>query len=113
MFSIKLTKCYFELSNESNFPEITKLFHVNATYSSQNTWLYLWVKDIIDMQKIFHWSFEKLEWQLNEISEEKPWIVRVDFDFSGIKDWEQIHFSGIEYVVVVDDKIQHIEIRNK
>lgn len=65
------------------------------------------------MQKVFHKSFEKLEWKVQAIEEEKPWIVRIDFGFEWVKDWEEIVFSGIEYLVVVDGKIQHIEIRNK
>ena len=113
MNPIQLTKQYFTVSNNSDFTEIEKLFATNSTYSSQNTWLYLWVDNIIAMQTDFHKSFEKLEWKVQTIEEEKPWIVRVDFDFEWVKDGEKIVFSGIEYLVVVEGKIQHIEIKNK
>ena len=94
MTNIQIALKYFEVSNVSNFEEIEKLFHENITYSSQNTGLYLWIPDIIEMQK-------------------KLWIVRVDFEFIWLKPWEEIRFSWIEYIIVVDGKIQHIEIRNK
>jgi len=113
MNPIELTKYYFEISNKSDFYEIKKLLEPNTTYSSQNIGLYLGVDSIIDMQKKFHWSFEKLEWKILKIVEEKEWIVRIEFDFVGLKEWEDIKSSGIEYVIVLDEKIQHIEIKNK
>ena len=111
--SQNVAKKYFEVSNQSDFDEIQKLLVDTASYSSQNTGLYLWANSIIEMQKKFHWSFEKLEWRILQIYEEKPGIVYIDFDFSGIKSWVEINFSGIEYILVVDEKIQHIEIKNK
>ena len=114
MTPIETALSYFEVSNISDFDRISELFTESSTYSSQNTGLYVWIDDIIAMQKTFHNSFERLNWEIKSISEEKPWIIRVDFDFSGTKkDWEELNFSGIEYVIVVNDKIQHIEIRNK
>jgi ketosteroid isomerase-like protein len=64
MTPTQLTKHYFEVSNKSDFTEIEKLFTENATYSSQNTGLYLGIDDIVDMQRNFHRSFEKLEWKV-------------------------------------------------
>jgi len=104
---------YFEVSNQSDFEEIEKLFHENITYSSQNTGLYLWVQDILEMQKNFHGSFESLDWKILNSQEEKPGIMRVDFEFAWVKAWEEVKFIGVEYVIVVDGKIQHIEIKNK
>jgi hypothetical protein len=37
----QLINHYFEVSNESNFQEIEKLFTNSSTYSSQNTGLFL------------------------------------------------------------------------
>lgn len=113
MNSLEITKKYFQVSNKSDFSEIEKLLHTNCTYSSQNTGLYLWSQNILKMQKEFHWSFEKLVWNTREIVEEKEGIVRVAFDFLWTKNGEKISFSGIEYVIVCDGKIQHIEIKGK
>lgn len=113
MNSIAIARKYFEVSNKSDFVEIWKLLSDTTTYSSQNTWLYLWVESILEMQQEFHDSYESLKWEIQDICEENPWIVRVEFDFIGIKQWEEITFSWIEYIIVVQDKIQHIEIRNK
>ena len=75
--------------------------------------MYLWGDDIVAMQQNFHGSFESLEWKVTTIEEEKPGIVRADFEFVWVKDGENIEFSAIEYVVVVEGKIQHIEIKNR
>ena len=109
-----IIKDYFNVSNESNFDEIEKYFTTASTYSSQNTGLYLWVEDILKMQKSFHNSFNKLHWDINEIKEIKAWIFLVDFNFVWEKKtWEIINFSWLEYIILYEWKIQHIEIKNK
>lgn len=113
MAPLEITKQYFEASNESDFFMIADLFMPNITYSSVTTGLYLWVDSIIEMQKKFHNSFESLEWKIQNIEEEKAWIVRVDFEFHWVKSGEKVEFSWIEYIIVIDWKIQHIEIRSK
>ncbi len=113
MKNIEIAQKYFEYSNMSDFNKITELFSETSTYSSQNTWLYLWVVSIIEMQKRFHGSYEYLNWNIINIKEEKPWIVKIDFEFNGIKDWWKIEFSAIEYLVILDGIIQHVEIKNK
>jgi len=113
MNPLQIAKKYFEVSNQSDFREISKLLNTSSTYSSQNTGLYLWVDDIIEMQKAFHESFESLNWDIIDIREEKLWIVKVNFVFKWLKKWEKVEFSAIEYIVVLDWIIQHIEIRNK
>jgi len=113
MIHIETAQKYFKYSNDSNFDKISELFCDTSTYSSQNTGLYLGRKEIIKMQQVFHKSFEKLHWKVVDIIEEKPWIVKIDFEFTGIKLWEKISFSAIEYIVILDGVIQHIEIRNK
>lgn len=109
-----LIKYYFDISNESNFLKIWELFIDSSTYSSQNTGIFLGVKEILKMQKEFHESFEKLKWNINKIKELKSGIFLVDFDFSGKKKTgEEILFSGLECIVLYKWKIQHIEIKNK
>jgi len=114
MTPLELTQYYFNVSNESNFEEIKKIFTPTSTYSSVDTGLYLWVDDIIKMQEKFHSSFEELSWRIKDINEVKPWIICVEFDFQWVKKWwEKIMFSWLEYVVVYKWHIQHIEIKNK
>lgn len=109
----KIVEKYFEVSNQSNFEEIKNLFNENITYSSQNTGLYVGISSILEMQKSFHNSFENLNWKILNISREKEHIYLVEFEFIGEKEDETIQFIGDEYVIVLDNKIQHIEIRNK
>jgi hypothetical protein len=112
--ALKIAKHYFDLSNKSDFAGIGKLFSGSTTYSSQTTGIYLGGDDIIAMQKAFHGKFASLNWHVNSVEEVKPGIILFDFDFIGeLPSGEKVESSGLEYVIVYDGKIQHVEIRNK
>ena len=105
---------YFRLSNKSDFEGIAKLLNDSTTYSSQNTGLYVGKEEIIKMQKTFHGAFSSLKWAVESVNEIKPGVVMFEYTFSATKpDGEKIKSSGLEYIVVNDDKILHIEVRNK
>lgn len=53
-------------------------------------------------------------WHVNSAQEVKPGIILFDYDFfAETPSGEKVRNSGLEYVIVHDGKIQHIEIRNK
>jgi hypothetical protein len=111
---LEIAKQYFELSNKSDFVGIEDLMTEATTYSSQATGVYLGVSDILAMQRIFHAKFTSLKWRVNYIEEVKPGVVLFDYDFIGeLPNGENIESSGLEYVIVYEGKIQHIEIRSK
>jgi hypothetical protein len=111
---MEIAKHYFDLSNKSDFVHISQLLTDSTTYSSQNTGLYLGKDDIIAMQKAFHGKFSSLEWRINSEEEVKSGVILFDYDFSAeMPSGEKIKSSGLEYVIIHDGKIQHIEIRNK
>ncbi len=113
MTPLDLAKHYFELSNRSDLRQIRTLMTEATTYSSQTTGIYLGVDQIMTMQEAFHGNFESLRWQVDSVEEVKPGIVRFEFLFSGTtKAGEKVRRPGIEYVVVHDGKLQHIEVRN-
>ena len=110
---LETAKYYFELSNKSDFSGIESLFSDTTTYSSQNTGIYLGRKDIMGMQRAFHGQFDSLNWKVNSVEEVKPGIILFDFEFFGRKPTgETVEVSGVEYVVVYEGIIQHVEIRN-
>ena len=112
--AIKLAKHYFDLSNQGRLSDIRKLFTDSSTYSSVNTGLYLGADRIMQMQSAFFAGFESLSWTIHSVEEVKPGIVLFDFTFSGkTLDGETLSRDGLEYVVVHDGKIQHIEVKNK
>jgi hypothetical protein len=114
MTALETAKLYFELSNKSDFAGIEKLFTDTTTYSSQATGVYLGKEDILAMQKAFHAKYSSLEWRVNSIKELKPGIVIFDYNFMGkTLNGEKVESLGLEYVIVHNGKIQHIEIRNK
>ena len=105
---------YFNLSNNSNFAGIAKLMNDETTYFSKNSGIFLGVKDIIAMQKNWHSSFTKLHWQIINITEIKPNIVLIDYNFLGTKqDNTIIKSSGLEYIIVKNNIIVHIQIQPK
>ncbi len=111
---LEIAKMYFDLSNKSDFDGIQKLLADSTTYSSQTTGVYLGFDDIVTMQKAFHAKFRSLSWTVNKVEEVKTGIILFDYDFSGeLLNGERVKTSGLEYVIIYQDKIQHIEIRNK
>ena len=111
---LEIAKRYFELSNESDFDSIEKLFTDSSTYSSQTTGVYSGRDNIMAMQRAFHGKFSSLNWKVNSVEEVKPGIVIFDYEFNGqMRDGEKIKSLGLEYVTVQHGKIQNIEIRNK
>jgi hypothetical protein len=112
--ALRIANLYFGLSNKSDFAGIGKLFTETTTYSSQTTGIYLGRDDILSMQKAFHGKFTSLHWTVNSAAEVKPGIVLFNYDFTGqLPNGEKLEASGLEYVIVHEGKIQHIEIRNK
>lgn len=112
--ALEIAKLYFELSNKSDFVGIENLMTEATTYSSQTTGVYLGVSDILAMQGIFQAKFTSLKWHINSAEELKPGVVLFDYDFVGeLPSGEKVEASGLEFVIIYQGKIQHIEIRSK
>jgi hypothetical protein len=111
---LEIAKRYFDLSNKSDFDEIGKLFTETTTYSSQTAGVYLGRENILAMQRAFHGKFTSIHWQVNSVEEVKPSIILFDYDFVGeLPNGEKVESSGLEYVIIYQARIQHIEIRNR
>ncbi len=111
---LQLANQYFKLSNDGNLTEIQTLLTPSSTYSSVSTGVYLGADQIMQMQNDFYALFETMHWDIHHAEVVKPGIVLFDFTFTGTKlDGETIHREGLEYVIIFDGKIQHIEVRNK
>ncbi len=112
MTSLEIAKNYFELSNESNFKEIERMFCKSSTFRSGKGELFLGCEKIMAMQRVHHGIYKQLKWTVNEVSELKPGIVRFEFDFTGEKqDGEAVSYSGVEDIVIHDKMIQHIQVQ--
>ncbi len=112
--AIEIAERYFALSNRSNLAEISKMFSGQSTYSSASMGVYLGVSQIMEMMTRFHDSFKSLKWDIAGVRELRPGVVELDFTFQGVtKDGQDIRKSGLEYIVVSNDMIQHVEVRNK
>ena len=114
MTSIEIAKHYFDLSNDSDFDRIKLMFGESSTYRSGSGDLFLGVKDIMAMQRDYHGSFKVLKWRVNNVDEIKPGIILLDFDFKGeTHEGQGVKYSGLEYVIIFDGKIQHIDVRRQ
>jgi len=112
--ALEIARRYFELSNQSKIDQIEKLLVESSTYSSQNSGIFLGATNIVTMQRRFHSSFKNLHWQILSVEEVSPGIVLFNFVLKGNKkSGETINVEGLEYVIVFNGKIQHIEVRNK
>lgn len=112
--ALQLAERYFELSNARDLKTIRSLFTDCSTYSSGTTGLYLGADDIMNMQEGFFARFHSLEWIVHSSTEIKPAIVLFDFSFAGeTLDGNTVNTTGLEYVVVCNNRIQHVEIRGK
>ena len=112
--ALELAKHYFDLSNTSNFIEIEKLFVENTTFCARSGEYFLGRDDIMVMQKAHHGCYQQLKWHVNALHELKPGIICFDFSFEGVKqNGEQTNMSGIEYLIIQNDKIRHIDVLNK
>ena len=112
--ALKLAQHYFELSNAGDLKSIRSLFTDCSTYSSITTGLYLGADDIMAMQQAFFARFHSLGWTVHSSTEIKPAIALFDFTFTGeTLDGNTVTTTGLEYVVVCNNRIQHVEIRNK
>jgi len=110
---IEIAQHYFDLSNQRDLDGISELLTDTSTYSSENTGVYLGVDQIMAMKESFYDSFIAMHWEVHEVTEERPGVVRFAFTFSGTKaDGEKIERPGVEYVAVKDGLIQHVEVRN-
>ncbi len=111
---LQLAKHYFDLSNEGKLADIKNLFTPSSTYSSANTGMYLGVDQIMTMQSEFFAGYKTLGWNIHSVEEIRPGVVLFDFTFSGkTHDGETVSRRGLEYVIVYNGKLQHIEVRNK
>ena len=111
--AVQIAKHYFDLSNNGNLEEIEKLFTPSSTYSSSNTGVYLGADQIMEMQRGFFANFETIGWDVHSVEEVKPGVILFDFTFSGkTLAGEEVRRPGLEYVVVYNGKLQHVEVRN-
>jgi hypothetical protein len=111
---LQLATHYFDLSNEGKLADIKNLFTPSSTYSSANSGMYLGVDQIMAMQTDFFAGYETLGWNIHSVEEIKPGVVLFDFTFTGkTQDGKTVSRRGLEYVIVYNGKIQHIEVRNK
>ena len=68
----------------------------------------------MSMMKPFFNSFNSLHWDVLNVEEVSDGVILFDFILHGEKtSGEKVSIQGLEYVIIFDQKIQHIEVRNK
>lgn len=111
--ALDVAKYYFDLSNKGSLDEIEALMTERTTYSSQNTGVFLGGGQIIEMQRKFFAAYKNLHWDVKEVSEVRPGVIKFDFVLTGVSgDGTPLERAGVEYVIVFEGKLQHVEVRN-
>ena len=68
----------------------------------------------MNMMRPFFDAFKTLKWDIKSIDETSDGVVLFDFVFSGeTLEGKRVIIEGLEYVIIYEDKIQHIDVRNK
>lgn len=112
--ALRVAERYFELSNNGDLAGIRAMMTDATTYSSAHTGVYLGVETIMSMQTGFHAAHEDLHWEIEAVEEERPGVFRFDFVMTGRDaDGNDISRPGIEYIIVQDGLLRHIEIRTR
>lgn len=110
--AITVAEKYFALSNQHDMDAIAELLTDSSTRSSVRTGVYLGREQIMDMMRPFHESFSELRWDIETIEEIRPGVVEVRCEMTGIKlDGTAVSLKDLEYVIVKDGKLQHVEVR--
>lgn len=114
MSPVELATLYFELSNRGDLGAIHELMTGATTYSSPHTGVYLGANSIMAMQTKFHRGFKALHWDVESVMEERPGVFRFDFMMTGRDlDGREIIRPGVEYIIVHNGALQHIEVRER
>jgi len=112
--AIEIAKLYFTLSNQRNLKEIKTLLTDTTTYSSPNVGVFLGKEQIMEMKYKFYDEFKEMKWSTSSVEEIRPGVILFNFTFTGITNRdEKVVRSGLEYVIVKNGKLQHIEVRNE
>ncbi len=112
--AIKTVEKYFELSNQGDLAEISKMFSDDSTYDSSKVGMHHGSEQIMEMMTKFYAEFSKLKWIVNSVKETQSGTIEVDFTFNGLtREGIVVVNTGIECFVVRNDKLQSVKVRSK
>ena len=112
MTALALAKYYFDLSNKSDFEQITKLFDERSTFCNAKSEFFIGSDAIMEMQRKHHGMYKNLHWHVDLVEEVKPNVIRFEFTFKGESgNGESVEYQGIETVVIYEKLIQHIHVQ--
>lgn len=109
--SRQLVRRYFDYSNQSDMAQIGTLFQPNSTYYSSQLGFFIGREAIIAMQTAFHQQYQSLAWTISSLSELKPDVIEIQFEFEGVlTDGSVQQRQGHEHILIYDGLIQHIAV---
>jgi hypothetical protein len=70
--------------------------------------------NILAMKRSFFWGLSSQNWEIQSITEPSENIFVIEFLFTATTlEWQTISRPGVESIIVHDEKLRHIEVRNK
>ena len=113
MSAQQIAEDYFRLSNEGDLATIRGMFEPKATYSSDAQGLYYGVDDIMAMMTNFFKAYSKRHWTIETIEQKGLHLVEIRFSFEGMTaEGVPQQRTGIERLVIEDQRIRHLEVRS-
>lgn len=112
MTPLEISQHYFTLSNDRDLDAIESLFAPDATYSSDATGEYSDREAIMTMMRGFFARYEYLHWTIDAIEEISPATIEVHFHAVFEDRESKMEKSGIEHIIIHDNLIQSIKVRN-
>jgi len=104
---------YFQLSNAGDIESIAGLLDEYVSYSSDNVWLHFGKWSVLSMKRTFFGGLRSQSWEIQKIETPSENIFRVEFLFTATTlEWQTISRLGIENIIVHNEKLRHIEVRN-
>jgi len=112
MTPLEISQHYFTLSNDRDLDAIESLFAPDATYSSDATGKYSGRDAIMTMMRGFFARFDSLHWVIDSIDEIKSGIIEIHFHAVFENGESKIEKSGVEHIIISENLIQSIMVRN-
>ncbi|MEM1261648.1 MAG: nuclear transport factor 2 family protein [Pseudomonadota bacterium] len=110
--SVELAKHYVKLCNDADLVGIERLFTDTSTYRSPTSGVLVGVEPIMVMMRAFFARFERVTWDVLQLDETEPGVVRIDFVMRALTlAGEAIESAGNETLVVLDGKLRHVDVR--
>jgi plastocyanin len=104
---------YFDLLNDRNLIAVEKLLTKDTTYSSEKQGVYLGQSQIMEILRNLLGGHISLTWKVDSVEQSRPGVVLFNLTLIGTTtSGQQVSELKRAYIIVSNNQIKHIEIRD-